>query len=555
MLRSEDLSKQSAGRRKVHAIRQLGMYGYNNHTTNTNTSSSTTNTTNTSLTNLHHPRQRHSTNAMQAVSSTTSSGGGGGAAIAASSSSPNEEETLSSSPGGSAAMKRMSSLLFKGRVRGSESGYSSEADVGGAPSLMGTLQGLLEWDSSWETPCALMGPSEWRDPYVSTSEHSLLRVATKRFCVCLAGACGLAPELSVGGTTCVLEDVESYKFLFEDCFVNRPHCMYIGKGPRGAVVCACEVDESRKKGGPTTTTRPAFRVLVLDKNGYQKSHITSSLSSRERLKQLRAIGGALEGVVLRKPDEQQALSTQLMIFEKKRIVHHAKFGVLYRKAGQKEENELFGNKHGSAQFIDFLKRIGTFIELKGHAGFRGGLDTKENLTGDRSVYTVAEYGWNGAWKDRPAGSTLTASDADTLRLEIMFHVGTLLPLDPTSDQQLQRKRHIGNDIVTIIFCEGSDAFNPEVITSNFCHVFLLVRPVPDDPTGRKSPTHYRVAQASLRGVRPWRPYLPEGDALIPAGKLRPWLITKLINAERAAMYSLGEMVVGVGGWGLSVLFY
>jgi hypothetical protein len=50
-------------------------------------------------------------------------------------------------------------------------------------------------------------------------------------------------------------------------------------------------------------------------------------------------------------------------------------------------------------------------------------------------------------------------------------------------QQLHRKRHVGNDVVVVVFCEGDDPFNPEVLTSNYNHVFLLVRPVPDDPSG------------------------------------------------------------------------
>ena len=39
-----------------------------------------------------------------------------------------------------------------------------------------------------------------------------------------------------------------------------------------------------------------------------------------------------------------------------------------------------------------------------------------------------------------------------------------------------RKRHIGNDIVTIVFQEpGSVAFTPEAITSQFQHVFIIVK--------------------------------------------------------------------------------
>ena len=33
----------------------------------------------------------------------------------------------------------------------------------------------------------------------------------------------------------------------------------------------------------------------------------------------------------------------------------------------------------------------------------------------------------------------------------MFHVTTLLPFTDTDRQQLQRKRHVGNDIVAVVF--------------------------------------------------------------------------------------------------------
>ncbi len=43
---------------------------------------------------------------------------------------------------------------------------------------------------------------------------------------------------------------------------------------------------------------------------------------------------------------------------------------------------------------------------------------------------------------------------------------------------MQRKRHIGNDIVTIVFQEpGAKPFSPKMIRSNFQRVFLVVRAV------------------------------------------------------------------------------
>lgn len=44
------------------------------------------------------------------------------------------------------------------------------------------------------------------------------------------------------------------------------------------------------------------------------------------------------------------------------------------------------------------------------------------------------------------------------------------------NHQLLRKRHIGNDIVTIVFQEpGAHPFTPKAIRSHFQHVFILVR--------------------------------------------------------------------------------
>ena len=74
---------------------------------------------------------------------------------------------------------------------------------------------------------------------------------------------------------------------------------------------------------------------------------------------------------------------------------------------------------GSPEFNDFLAGIGQRIKLKGFTGFKGGLDTVEDMTGSESVY--CKYGGN----------------------EIMMHVSTLLPYDDDDEQQVKRKRHIG----------------------------------------------------------------------------------------------------------------
>ena len=57
----------------------------------------------------------------------------------------------------------------------------------------------------------------------------------------------------------------------------------------------------------------------------------------------------------------------------------------------------------------------------------------------------------------------------------MFHVSTLLPFSADDEQQVERKRHLGNDTCVIVFVDGNDPFRPDTIRSKFCHVIAVVR--------------------------------------------------------------------------------
>lgn len=65
--------------------------------------------------------------------------------------------------------------------------------------------------------------------------------------------------------------------------------------------------------------------------------------------------------------------------------------------------------------------------------------------------------------------------------EIMFHVSTLLPYSRDNRQQVERKRHIGNDIVNIVFVDIDNdeqsemahaQFNPTYIKSQFTRILF-----------------------------------------------------------------------------------
>ena len=56
------------------------------------------------------------------------------------------------------------------------------------------------------------------------------------------------------------------------------------------------------------------------------------------------------------------------------------------------------------------------------------------------------------------------------------HGMSLIPPPALQTSQLLRKRHIGNDIVTIVFQEpGALPFTPKNIRSHFQHVFVIVK--------------------------------------------------------------------------------
>lgn len=56
--------------------------------------------------------------------------------------------------------------------------------------------------------------------------------------------------------------------------------------------------------------------------------------------------------------------------------------------------------------------------------------------------------------------------------------------------QLQRKRHIGNDIVAIVFQEENTPFVPDMIASNFLHAYVVVQVV--NPCSDN--VHYKVTK-------------------------------------------------------------
>ncbi|CAL4093476.1 unnamed protein product, partial [Meganyctiphanes norvegica] len=189
------------------------------------------------------------------------------------------------------------------------------------------------------------------------------------------------------------------------------------------------------------------------------------------------------------------------------LVNNFKFGLIYQRIGQTTEEQLFANKTHSPAFEEFLDLMGQRINLRDHQGFRGGLDTQFGQTGDTSVYEV--------FRDK----------------QIMFHVSTLLPFKDNDTQQLQRKRHIGNDIVAVVFQEGNTPFAPDMIASHFLHAYVVVQPIDPCTTNTK----YLVSVTARSDVPFFGPTLPSPAVFEKGPALKEFLLTKLINAELSCL--------------------
>ncbi|XP_060132274.1 rap1 GTPase-activating protein 1 isoform X3 [Zootoca vivipara] len=198
-------------------------------------------------------------------------------------------------------------------------------------------------------------------------------------------------------------------------------------------------------------------------------------------------------------------SRLIVTFDEHVISNNFKFGVIYQKLGQTSEEELFSTTEESPAFVEFLEFLGQKVKLQDFKGFRGGLDVTHGQTGTESVY----YNFRNK--------------------EIMFHVSTKLPYTEGDAQQLQRKRHIGNDIVAIIFQDENTPFVPDMIASNFLHAYIVVQA--ENPCMEN--TLYKVSVTARDDVPFFGPPLPNPAVFRKGPDFQEFLLTKLINAEYA----------------------
>ncbi|KAF9161227.1 Tuberous sclerosis 2-like protein, partial [Mortierella sp. AD011] len=152
------------------------------------------------------------------------------------------------------------------------------------------------------------------------------------------------------------------------------------------------------------------------------------------------------------PDDEST-NRAIGVLDRTPVVDFHKIGVLYVGKGQSKESEILGNTHGSSEYTKFLTGLGSLVRLKNAKIYTGGLDLEMDLDG--------EYAY-------------TYQDEIT---QVIFHVATMMPNFPHDVNFNSKKRHIGNDWVTIVFNDSGADYDFGTISGQFNFMTLVVTPI------------------------------------------------------------------------------
>ncbi|XP_049848258.1 uncharacterized protein LOC126313351 [Schistocerca gregaria] len=131
-----------------------------------------------------------------------------------------------------------------------------------------------------------------------------------------------------------------------------------------------------------------------------------------------------------------------------------KVGLIYVKK-QQDQNEILKNDYTSwisAEYKEFSRRLAVVVDLETHRGYTGGLDRS------KSVGTTMLY-----WR--------------SMLNELVFHEVVRMPTVQKDPQQILKKRHVGNDIVHIVWSEHVRDYNTQTITSSFNDAHIIIFPL------------------------------------------------------------------------------
>eukprot|EP00127_Corallochytrium_limacisporum_P005353 Clim_evm29s203 gene=Clim_evmTU29s203 len=258
-------------------------------------------------------------------------------------------------------------------------------------------------------------------------------------------------------------------------------------------------------------------VMLWKESGIETIALPATFRNYSGTKLVHKVDPAMELVSRLRPYSLVSHQEDLLNIENFLNNRTKKVGVLYARRGQKTENEFYANETGPDAFYAFCDRyLGERIKLKGFNGYKGGLDVVNDSTGVESYYS-----------NEP-------------RWEVMYHVSTLLPFRATGGTQIERKRHIGNDLINIIYVDCMDVEHHELgedevdvdiskFTSKYVQVYIVVIACKDG---------YLVSVGNRPDLTPYGPII-NGKAIFYDGpQMSHFLKAKIANGTLAS--SMGQ---------------
>ncbi|CAG9316491.1 unnamed protein product [Blepharisma stoltei] len=160
--------------------------------------------------------------------------------------------------------------------------------------------------------------------------------------------------------------------------------------------------------------------------------------------------GLLEKLILLESGEK--LDRGLSLLDNCQPREPVKIGIIYVGPGQQDEKEILANSSGSIGFQQFVQNIGRVIDIRQHLGNLGGLDP----SGSAGYLSVSYSDW---------------------QYDVLFHVVSLMPTDLNDEQQVLKKRHVGNDIVHIIWSDHWRDYRQDTMLTHFNFILIVIYPL------------------------------------------------------------------------------
>lgn len=186
------------------------------------------------------------------------------------------------------------------------------------------------------------------------------------------------------------------------------------------------------------------------------------------------------------------------------VIDTHKVGIMYVAPGQRHESEILRNTHGSPAYTRFLEGLGRLINLRGQVDvYAGGLDPEED----------GEYAY--AWWDDIG--------------QILFHTATLMPTTDDDRYATNKKRHIGNDYVRIIWNDSGLPYRFDTLGTEFQYVNIIVEPHSRGSIAAFSDNHHEneYFKVIVQRAPGMTEFTPIGDFKLISAENLPLLVRQL----------------------------